>query len=176
MDKTIYVGSGGGYYGGSAILTVRIEDGKTNYEFSPSGWDFDTDSQLEAAAICASSNDSFMKEIEQSELNTVEISEVTNDDLINALYWLTGGNSEWYHGYWAENGVEWNDEAINLLLEDKDIIEYINNAISASKNFTELILNFKKLHYGIDTPTILVCAADTLSELFVYDEEEQEEE
>lgn len=171
MNKTFYIGEGGGYYGGSAILTVRATDDKTTYEFRPSGWDFDTESQLEAAALCATSNDSFLKEITDSKLNTLPLVKATEDDIINALFWLTGGNAEWFHGYWTEKGIDWwnNDEVKKLLCDDDDIMNYINDAISQSNNFVELILKLKEAK-----SSIFICAADVLAELEQYEEDEEE--
>lgn len=172
MNNTIYVGSGGGYYGGSAILTVRTEDDITTYEFSPSGWDFDTNSQLEAAAICASANNSFLKEISESQLDTLPISDISEDDINEALFWLTGGNAQWYHGYWSEEGIEWGKEVLERLNADEEIIGYIKNAVSSSKNFAELVTNIRAIYHG--EPSIFVCAIDTLADLAVYDEDEEE--
>ena len=171
MSNTIYVGSGGGYYGTSAILTVRTENDVTNYQFSPSGWDFDTDIQLKAAAICASSNDTFMKEIMSSKLNTLPVVQPTKDDIREALFWLTGGNAEWYHGYWAEKGIEWGNEVVDRLFEDEDIMTIINDAVSSSNNFAELVEKLKKTYSG--EPSIFVCAVDTLADLAVpYEDDE----
>jgi len=147
LTEDIYVGNGGGYYGGSAIFTVRMEgDMPTSYEFSPKGWDFDTKSQLEAAAVCASANKGFLEQMKNSELTQLPVVPTTEDDKANALYWLTGGNAEWNHGYWAEGGVHWG-EAEEILLNDTDIMGLLDDAISNSSNFYELVINLKRGEY-----------------------------
>ena len=169
LTEDIYVGRGGGYYGNSPIFTVRMDDDSnmpTSYEFSPAGWDFDTESQLEAAAICASSNKDFLQQIMNSELNQLPVAPASDEDKGEALYWLTGGNVEWNHGYWAENGAEWS-EAEEVLLADNDIMEMLNNAISSSNNFCELVMNLRKGEY-------MVYAADVVP-THEYDEDEDED-
>lgn len=147
LTEDIYVGNGGGYYGSSAIFTVRMEgDTPTSYEFSPQGWDFDTKSQLEAAAVCAGANNSFFEEMKNSELTQLPVVPPTEQDKVEALYWLTGGNSEWCHGYWAEGGADW-EEAKEILLNDADIMGLLNDAISNSRNFYELVINLTKGEY-----------------------------
>lgn len=147
LTENIYVGNGGGYYGGSAIFTVKMEGGiPTSYEFSPQGWDFDTKSQLEAAAVCASANKAFLEQMKNSELTQLPVVPPTEHDKVEALYWLTGGNSEWNHGYWAEGGADW-EEAKEMLLNDADIMGLLDDAISNSRNFYELVINLKKGEY-----------------------------
>lgn len=147
LTEDIYVGNGGGYYGDSAIFTVRMEGGvPTSYQFSPSGWDFETESQLEAAAVCASANKAFLEQMKNSELTQLPITEVTTEDKGNALFWLTGGNAEWNHGYWAEGGADWS-EAEQLLLSDADIMRLLDDAISRSRNFFELVVNLRKSEF-----------------------------
>lgn len=144
LTEDIYVGNSGGYYGYGSIFKVEMDENGTpaNYVFSPQGWDFETTSQLEAAAICASANASFLKEIKNSELTQLPVALVTDEDISNALFWLTGGNRAWDYGYWSEHGVSWS-EAEPLLLEDDDLMELLNDAISASNNFYELVVNLK---------------------------------
>lgn len=164
QNRNIYVGN---------VFTVHINNGKIIYDFDPPGWYFNTMSQLEAASICATGNKSFMKNLAESELNIVPLTNPTQDDIIEALFWLTGGNREWYHGYWIENGVEWGPEAIERLLSDKDIMQIINNTVSSSNNFLELVVNLRKSI--TNDPSIFVHAADALADLMSpYDEEDDE--
>ena len=157
LTEDILIGKGGGYYGGSPIFRVCVDNGNgTEYLFSPPGWDFDTQSQLEAAAICCHSNKSFLSELLNSpELNQLPVSMPSDNDKIEALYWLTGGNAEWNHGYWAEHGCKWNDETIKLLMGDSDIIGMLDNAVSSSNSFAELVSHLREGEYMVYANDIL---------------------
>jgi hypothetical protein len=157
LTEDICIGKGGGYYGGSPIFRICVENGNgTEYLFSPPGWDFDTQSQLEAAAICCHSNKSFLSELLNSpELNQLPVVTPSDNDKIEALYWLTGGNVEWNHGYWSEHGCKWNDETIKLLMGDADIIGMLDNAVSASKSFAELVSHLREGEYMVYANDIL---------------------
>lgn len=174
MD-TIYVGEGGGYYGGSAILTVRENEDRLRYEFRPSGWDFDTYSQLEAASICASADEGFMDKLMKSKLTSLPLDEASDSDINEALYWLTGGNREWFHGYWAEECIKWDDDVLDRLKGDSEIMGSLNKAISSASNFAELVSELRKIYSPDscdDTNSIFVCATDVLSDLAVCDDED----
>lgn len=169
LVEDIYVGSGGGYYGGSPIFSVKTSADGTpiEYTFSPPGWDFDTESQLEAAAVCASANKSFLKEMGESELTSLPVAPVDDEDKRKALFWLTGGNAEWNHGFWAdEYDINW-DEAVELLMEDYDIMKMLDDAISNSESFYDLVMNLREGEY-------LNYAADTLSDYTRYIEDDFE--
>lgn len=167
INETIYVGSGGGYYGGSAILTVDNDEGQIEYRFRPSGWDFDTTSQLEAAALCSGANNSFMKLMSESELTTLPVDTPTDDDKREALYWLTGGNAEWQHGYWIENyDIQWND-AVEIFMQDNEFVGLIDNAVSNSNNFYELVVNLKNNNW-------MLYAEEDLSDYERYDDDMEE--
>lgn len=170
LVEDIHVGSGGGYYGGSPIFSVKTSADGTpiEYTFSPPGWDFDTESQLEAAAVCASANKPFLKEMGESELTSLPVAPVDDEDKREALFWLTGGNAEWNHGFWVdEYDINWN-EAVELLMEDYDIMKMLDDAISNSRSFYDLVLNLREGEY-------LTYAADTLADYARYDEEEIED-
>lgn len=170
LVEDIYVGDGGGYYGGSPIFSVKTSADGTpiQYTFSPPGWDFETESQLEAAAVCASANKSFLEEMGESELTSLPVTPPSDDDKREALFWLTGGNTEWNHGFWAnEYGIKW-DEAVELLMEDYDIMKMLDDAISNSRSFYDLVMNLREGEY-------LTYAADALSDYARYDEEEIED-
>lgn len=149
------VGKGGGYFGGSPIFSVEKYGSNVMYIFRPQGWDYKTKSQLEAAAICYGANKQFLEQLKESNLTYIPVVQPTKEDIIEALYWLTGGNAEWNQGYWREGGVEWNDETIDMLLGDSDIMQRINECISSSSNFVELVLNLRKTD-------LMVYAADIL--------------
>ena len=167
INETIYVGSGGGCYGGSAILTVDNDEGQIEYRFRPSGWDFDTTSQLEAAALCSGANNSFMKLMSESELTTLPVDTPTDDDKREALYWLTGGNAEWQHGYWIENyDIQWND-AVEIFMQDNEFVGLIDNAVSNSNNFYELVVNLKNNNW-------MLYAEEDLSDYERYDDDMEE--
>ena len=157
LTEDILIGKGGGYYGGSPIFRVCVENGNgTEYLFSPPGWDFETQSQLEAAAICCHSNKSFLSELLNSpELNQLPVAMPSDNDKIEALYWLTGGNAEWDHGYWAEHRCEWNDETIKLLMGDSDIIGMLDKAVSGSNSFAELVSHLREGEYMLYANDIL---------------------
>lgn len=157
LTEDICIGKGGGYYGDSPIFRVCVDNGNgTYYLFSPPGWDFDTQSQLEAAAICCHSNKSFLSELLNSpELNQLPVVTPSDNDKIEALYWLTGGNVEWTYGYWSEHGCKWNDETIKLLMGDADIIGMLDNAVSSSKSFAELVSHLREGEYMVYANDIL---------------------
>ena len=157
LTEDICIGKGGGYYGGSPIFRVCVDNGNgTDYLFSPPGWDFDTQSQLEAAAICCHSNKSFLSELLNSpELNELPVAMPSDNDKIEALYWLTGGNAEWNHGYWSEHGCKWDDETIKLLMGDSDIIGMLDNAVNSSNSFAELVSHLREVEYMLYANDIL---------------------
>lgn len=107
-ETIVSIGKGGGYYGGSAIFYVdkNKDTGAYEYSFYPSGWDFSTGSQLEAAAILISSNPELYQ---NEELKKVEFVEPDDSDIEYALYWLTGGNSIWRFGSDEELLKSWED-------------------------------------------------------------------
>lgn len=168
LVEDIYVGEGGGYYGGSPIFSVKMDEDGTpvKYTFSPPGWDFDTPSQLEAAAVCASANRGFIEQMGDSELTTLPVVPVDDEDKREALYWLTGGNAEWNHGFWSDEfDIRW-DEAVELLMEDDDIMNMLDDAIDNSDSFYDLVINLRRGEY-------VSYAADTLSDYTRYDDEEE---
>lgn len=168
LTEDICIGKGGGYYGGSPIFRVCVDNGNgTEYLFSPPGWDFNTQSQLEAAAICCHSNKSFLSELLNSpELNELPVAMPSDNDKIEALYWLTGGNAEWNHGYWSEHGCKWDDETIKLLMSDSDIIGMLDNAVNSSNSFAELVSHLGEGEYMLYANDILPLQ---------YDEEDAQE-
>lgn len=168
LAEDIHVGSGGGYYGGSPIFSVKTSADGTpvKYTFSPPGWDFDTESQLEAAAVCASANREFIEQMGNSELTTLPVVPVDDEDKREALYWLTGGNAEWNHGFWrVEFDIRW-DEAVELLMEDYDIMKMLDDAIDNSDSFYDLVINLRRGEY-------VSYAADALSSYGRYDDDEE---
>lgn len=90
----------------------------------------------------------------------------SDNDKIEALYWLTGGNAEWNYGYWSEHGCKWDDETIKLLMGDSDIIGMLDNAVNSSNSFAELVSHLREGEYMLYANDILPLQ---------YDEEDAQE-
>ena len=158
-EFNIRVGSGGGYYGGAPIFQY---DGET-YEFHPSGWDFETNSQMEAAAIMSSSKRDFWND---KQLYEIPINDNLSEyDLECGAYWMTGGNVMWRFGGDENLTVGW-DEAHEQVTDA--CRDHLMECWNTSSNFHELIENLvaKKEDFMWDL-------YEDCTDLFDYEEDEE---
>lgn len=158
----IRFGSGGGYYGGSPNIHVYTgKNGKLIYEFSQPGWDFETESQFEAATLISGS-----KFATASELKDVPFVEPSSKDWEEGAYWLTGGNRMWrFHEDEYFTGKWDNDyKAVTSFIQTE-----LKPKIQQCKTMFDLIQVISK-----EKDNIMQAFYDEFSDLFDYSDEDDD--